>query len=55
MFPNSPVLHSLFRTVIAALVFGVPVLMTQFPTVGDLSVSTIVFYILHYLETKYVA
>ncbi len=50
MFPNSQVLNSIWRAAVALIVFAAPILLTQFPAVGDLTLSAVVFAIVHYLE-----
>lgn len=52
MFTQGTVGHSVWRTVVAALSFGLPLLATTFPTWEQVSIGTVVFWFLHYAQSK---
>lgn len=43
---------SIYRALIALLSFGIPTLITGYPTIANMTISTILFGLLHYAETK---
>ena len=49
----SPWFASLVKAVISMLVYLVPLYLAQHAQVADMSVSTIVLWGLHYLDSKY--
>lgn len=48
----SPLWYGVLHLVVSALVFGLPLLLTSFPKVGDLTVSAIVYGLVNWLEQK---
>jgi hypothetical protein len=49
----TPFAHSFLHGVVAFAVFAVPLLLAQNQKLGDLTVSSIVLFVLHYIENKY--
>lgn len=48
IFTSGTVLHSLYRALLAALAFGIPLLLSTEPTWANISIGTILMAIAHY-------
>lgn len=46
---------SIWRGVVALLSFGIPIVFTTFPQWETLTIGTVAFAILHFLEKKFIA
>lgn len=44
--------NSIWRTLIAVLSFGTPLVFMNFPALENLTIGTIVFFVLHYAEKR---
>jgi hypothetical protein len=52
MFTPGTKLHSIYRAIVAFLSFAVPVLVTGYPTIANMTLGSLLFGLLHYAETK---